>query len=179
MDKATAATLVFPDRRHRGTFPVRDGGGRLVARIATRWTGTAFTAADADGHPLCAASTGWFGLRGRWRATGPDGRPLLQVDRSLLRPRATLTLAAGARFAIHGSVWRRDFSITDAAGLPVLTAVPTTPALSLRPHDYAVAVVRPVLGLAEVVALVQIWRMAAKGDDSAGGATATMAASAG
>jgi hypothetical protein len=172
MNNLAPTALVFPDRRHRGRFPVRDDRGRLVAYIATSWTGTSFTATDADEHPVCAASQGWLGLSGRWRATGPDGEPLLEVSSGVLRPRAEVTLQRGGVFLLRGSAWRRDFIVTDPAGETVLGAVPRTPALSFRQHDYAVAQARPVFGLPEIVALVQIWRMVRKNEASAAAGSA-------
>ena len=169
--------LVFPDRRERGRYTVRDGQGRTVARIATTWTGTTFTASDADGQPLCAAAARWLGLSGTWHATGPDGQRLLRVHASSLRRKATVTLPRGETLIVQGSVRRRDFTATDSAGRTLLTAVPRTSAMSFHPHDYAISQPRPALGLPELVALVQIWRMIRKAEsDATAASTAAMTA---
>jgi hypothetical protein len=165
--------LVFPDRKQRGRFPVHDAAGALVALISTPWTGTSFTATDADLRPLCAGRAARWGLSGRWVATGPDGAPLFELRKSTWRSSAELTLTRGGAFAIRGSAWKRDFTITRTGSTdPLVSAVPRTKALSLRPHDYAVQQLEPVLDLAELVAAVQIWRLVRKNDDATAGATA-------
>ena len=68
----------------------------------------------------------------------------------------------------RGSPWKRDFTVTDPAGPTVLNAVPQTGALSIHPHDYAVQQTGPVFDLAEMVAVVQIWRMVKKQEGAAG-----------
>jgi hypothetical protein len=172
--------LAFPDRRASGRFPVTDQAGAVVARIQPRWTGTGFVAVDADGAPLCAASVGWGGLSSTWRATGPDAAPLLSVTSRFLRSGASVRLERGGDLVVRGSAWRRDFTVTDDAGTPVLTAVPQTSALSFRPHDFVVQQTGTVLVLPEIVAIVQTWRMIKKNESAAaaGGVAAAGAAGA-
>jgi uncharacterized protein YxjI len=170
VNSSVPTVLAFPDRRHEGRFPVTDQDGRVVARISARWSGTSFTVTDAGGRPLCAGTAGRWGLARSWRATGPDGRPLLSVTTSLMFTKAEVHIERGADFVVRGSAWRRDFAVTDVDGQTVLTAVPRTSSWSFRQHDYAVQQTRPVLDLAEVVALVQTWRMVRKNDAAAAGA---------
>src|SRR4051812_32347048 len=127
---AAAAQLVFPDRKQRGRFPVRDAAGALVALISTPWSGTSFTATDADLRPLCAGRAARWRLSGRWVATGPDGGPLLELRKSTWRSSAELTLARGGAFTIQGSAWKRDFTITAVGSIsPLVSAVPRTKAM--------------------------------------------------
>jgi hypothetical protein len=173
MTRASAVQLVFPDRKQRGRFPVHDEAGAVVALISTAWTSTSFTATDADLRPLCAGRAARWGLSGRWVATGPDGASLLELRKSTWRSSAELTLARGGTFAIHGSAWKRDFTITVVGSTdPVVSAVPRTKAMSLHPYDYSVQQHEPVLDLAELVAAVQLWRLVRKNDDAAAGAAA-------
>lgn len=167
MIDSVRCSLVFPDRRQKGRFPVRDDDDQVVALISASWTGTSFAATDGDGQPLCAGATNWLGLSGRWQATGADGSPLLAVNKSFWRSSAEVTLQRGGSFVVRGSAWRRDFTVVDAFGETVLAAVPRTSALSFRPHDFAVQQVRPALRLPEIVALVQTWRMVRKSEDAA------------
>ena len=173
--------LVFPDRKVQGRYPVLDGDDQVVATIATTWTGSSFTAVDADGRPLCTGRAAMWGLSGRWTTTGPDGGPLLTVVKSVWRAQAVVTLASGGTLTVAGSVWKREFAVSDAAGRAVLAATPRTSALSLHPHDFAVRRHPDGLTVPEVVALVQSWRMARKSDDAtaAGGAAAGVAATSG
>ena len=57
--------------------------------------------------------------------------------------------------------------VTDAEGATVLSVTPRAPALSLRPYEFAVQPNARRFNLAEIVALVQIWRMVRKNDDAA------------
>ena len=172
MSAAGPSVLAVPDRKESGRFPVRHRDGRPAAHVSVKWTGTAFTATDADDEPLCAAAVGWGGLSSTWKATGPDGRPLLSVKKSWAGTRADVTLARGGTFVLRGSAWRRDFTVTDAQGATVLSAVPQTSALSFHPFHYAVEQARPVFDLAEVVALVQIWRLVKKQESAVAAAGA-------
>jgi hypothetical protein len=170
-----AETLVFLDRKEQGRLPVRNLSGGLVAQIATSWTGVSFTAVDDTARPLCAGSARAFGLSRRWSATTPAGVGLLAITNSVWRSRAQLTLASGETFVLRGSTWRRDFVVTDTAGATVLSVTPRAPALSLRPYEFAVQPNARRFNLAEIVALVQIWRMVRKNDDTAAAAGAVAA----
>jgi hypothetical protein len=170
MAHAMLNTLRFPDHKPKGRFPVLDDRGGVVALISAAWTGTSFTATDRDERPLCAGSTSWWGMSGKWQATGADSGPLMLVRTGILRARASVRLERGDVFEVHGSAWRRDFTVTDADGQTVLTALPQTSAFSFRPYDYAVEQQTPAFQLAEIVALVQIWRMVRKAEASAAAA---------
>jgi uncharacterized protein YxjI len=158
--------LTFPDRRRDRRFPVTDASGDTVARIATSWTGTSFSVEGKDGHLLCEASAGLLGLSSTWRAADSEGKPLLSLTRRLFSKAADVHLEGGGVYVLRGSAWKRDFVVTDERAQIVLSAVPRTPALSLRAHDYAVQQTSRVFQLDELIALVQIWRMAQKGDSS-------------
>lgn len=160
--------LAFPDRKQDGRFPVKDETGKLLAHISVKWMGTSFTAADADDQPLCAASSGAMGLSSLWKATGPAQEPLLSVKKSWTGTSAVVALERGGTFSLRGSPWRRDFAVTDAEGGPLVTAVPQSSGWSFHPHDYAVQQIQPVFDLAEMVAVVQIWRMVKKQEGAAG-----------
>jgi hypothetical protein len=160
--------LLFPDRKQQGRFPVRDGAARVVAQIATSWTGMSFAAIDSTGEQLCAGSTRGLGLSGRWRATNSAGAWLLSVTKGFSRSAAELTLARGGVFVLRGSARRRDFAVTDVEARTVLAAAPLTSAWSLHPYDFAIEQGRD-FNLAEIVALVQIWRMLRNSEDAAAG----------
>ncbi|MFD2093214.1 hypothetical protein [Blastococcus deserti] len=148
----------------------------VVARIAVSRTGTRFVVTDARGAPLCVARRSWWRLPTRWHATGPDGTPLLMArTRGITRTSAEVHLQRGGRLLVRGSAWRRDFRVTDEHGDVVLTAAPRSSALSLRPYDYAVQQVPGKLHVAEVVAIVHIWRTTMKEES----ATASVGALAG
>lgn len=117
-------------------------------------------------QPLCAASVGRRGLSSTWRAAGPDDRALLSVQQRWTGIRADVHLERGGAFVLRGSAWKRDFTVTYADGTTVVTAVPGASARLLRPYDYAVQQAVPVFTLAELVALVQSWRMARKRDSA-------------
>lgn len=156
---------MFTDRKHQGRFAVHDGDDRLVAQISTSWTGMSFAAVDGGGHRLCAGSARRLGLS--WRATGPDRADLLSLTKSLRRAQAEVALTRGGVFVLRGSTWRRDFAVTDGDGGTVLAVTAETSAVSLRPFDFAVRQRQPGLDLAEIVAMVQIWRMVRDGEDAA------------
>lgn len=162
--------LAFPDRRTRGVFPVRGPDGVSVAEIGVTWTGTGFTATDTAGARLCAGRSGGFSPT--WRATGPDERPLLTVRRGWTGSRAEVVLERGGTYELHGSAWRQDFAVRGPAGTPVVEAVAQRSAWSFTPYDYVVRQTEPTFDLAELVAVVQIWRMIRRGDVATAGAAA-------
>lgn len=168
--------LAFPDRKENGAFPVRRPDGRTVAAIATRWTGSGFTATDTCGGLLCAGSAAWGGLSGTWTATGPGHAPLLEVKRGWTGRQAEVRMARGGRYRLRGSVWRRDFAV-QRTGATIVSAVPQSSALSFAPYAYAVRQHEPVFDLAELVAIVQIWRTLKRhGAAAAGGAAGAIGA---
>lgn len=161
--------LAFSNRREDGRFPVHGPDGQAVAHIEVKWTGLSFTATGGAGEPLCAGSARLAGLSSTWTATAADDRPLLSLARSVTGARGEVTLQRGGTFAVRGSVWDRDFVVAADDGTEVLSALLESSIWSFRPEEYAVRVIRPALDLAEVVALVQIWRMANAQGDAAGG----------
>jgi uncharacterized protein YxjI len=173
MADTLATTLVFADRRRAGAYPVTDQSGADVALIRRGLGRERFVAEDPTGARLCAGSAGRWGTSNLWRATGSAGEPLLELRKDLLRTRAGLRLERGGDLVVHGSVWRRDFEVREG-DLVVLSAVPRTSALSMRPYEYGVQQHSDRLTLAEIVAVVHIWRMLRKRDDaSAAGAAST------
>lgn len=176
----TASTvLLFPDRRRDGAFPVIDADDLVVAHIVPKWSRSRFTATDGEGGPLCQGAAGALGISRVWRATGADGSPLVTITNAFFAARADVELARGGSYKVRGSSWRRSFTMTTLEGVPVLEAIPRTSAISFHPHDYEVRVLEPVFELAELVALVQTWRMvrAAEVAGAASGATAAAIAS--
>ena len=178
MDGAAPTTLVFADRRQGGGYPVVDQAGRTVASIRSGLGGGRFVAEDPTGATLCAASAGWWGMSNLWRATDHDGQPLLELRKSSIRSRGVVRLHRGGELVVDGSWWRRDFAVREGDEV-VLSAVPQTGVLSLRPYEYAVQQRGNRLSLPEVLAVVQIWRLMRKRDDSAAAAGATTAVIAG
>jgi uncharacterized protein YxjI len=158
--------LNFPDKRRHRRFPVAASSGETVASISTSWTGTSFSVDAKDGHRLCQASAGLWGLSPTWQATDSKGDPLLRLSRRLLANKADVRLARGGDYLVRGSVWKRDFVVTDYRDRVVVVAVPRTSAVSLHPNDYAVEQTSGAFQLDELVALVQIWRMVQKGDSN-------------
>jgi hypothetical protein len=78
---------------------------------------------------------------------------------------------------VRGSPWRRDFTVLGLDGRTVLSAAPRTSAVSPRQHDYAVHQPAPgTLSPAEVIAIVQVWRMMKRSDVAVLAATSTTAA---
>src|SRR4051794_14626691 len=173
MADTPATTLVFADRRRAGAYAVADQSGADVAMIRRGIGRERFVAEDPTGARLCAGSAGRWGTSNLWRATDSTGSPLLELSKDLWRARASLRLERGGELVVHGSVWRRDFEVRDS-DLVVLSAVPRTSALSMRPYEYGVQQHSGRLTLAEVVAVVHIWRTLRKRDDaSAAGAAST------
>jgi hypothetical protein len=170
------AALVFPDRRLKGRFPVKDVDGAELAFISTPWTGSSFTVVDPYARPLCTGTARWGGLSGTWRSVGNDGEPILVVRRHVLRTAADIELPRDCTtYRIRGSAWRRNFAVLDSADREIARAVPRTSAISPRQHDYEVRQIRPVFRLDEMIALVQSWRMLMKADaHAAGGAVAAV-----
>jgi len=173
-------TLWFPERRMDGAFPVIDADGAVVARVTAAWTGGRFSVTNPVGAPLCAGTTSRRWLAGSWQVTDAAGAPLLAMTAKPLRHTATVQLARGGELTIRGSAWRRDFVVVDADGAAVLTVAPRTSALSPSQDDYAVHQHRPGrLSVAEVIAVVQVWRMVKKSDAALLTATASTATTAG
>ena len=172
--------LFFPDRRTDGAFPVTDAHGNPIARVSAAWSGGRFTVTGIDGSPLCAGGTSRWWRSGKWQVSDADGAPLLTVTAKPLRNTAVVQLARDGELTLRGSPWRRDFTVLGQDGRTVLSAAPRTSALSPRQHDYAVHQPTPgALRLAEVVAIVQVWRMVKKADVAVLAATSSTAAAAG
>lgn len=174
MAEVPAATLVFADKRQAGAYVVTDPSGAVVARIRIGRGGVRFVAEDVTGSPLCAGSTGWWGLSNLWRATGIRGEPLLELRKSALRSTAAVRLARGGDLVVEGSLWRRDFQVRDDSRV-LLRGLPQRSVISLRPHEYAVSRLADTLTLAETVAIVQIWRQLRKRDDASAAGVASTA----
>jgi hypothetical protein len=173
-------TLVFPERRIRGAFPVVDAHGNPVARITAMWSGGRFSVTAADGAPLCNGATSRRWPSGKWQVTDAQRRPLLTVTAKPLRNTAAVHLARGGELIVRGSPWRRGFAVVDQDGRTVLSAAPRTPPLSPHQHHYAVHQSSPgTLRLAEVIAIVQVWRMVKKSDAAVLAATTSTAAATG
>ena len=174
-----STVLLFPDRRRDGAFPVIDTDGLVVAHIAPTWSRSRFTATDGAGAPLCQGAAGALGISRVWRATGADGSPLVTIANAFFAARADVHLARGGSYKVRGGSWRRSFTVTTLEGVPVLEAMPRTSAISFHPHDYEVRVLQPAFELAEVVALVQTWRMVRTAEfaGAASGAAAAAVAS--
>lgn len=169
-------TLFFPDRRIDDAFAVTDAEGNPIARIAATWGGGRFTVTTIGGEPLCAGSTSRWWLAGRWRVSDANGTPLLAMTAKPLRNAAVVRLARGGELTVRGSPWRRDFTVADPQGRTVLSAAPRTSARSLHQHDYVVYRSMPAaLRVAEVIAIVQVWRMVKKSDTAVLAATTTAA----
>ncbi len=62
---------------------------------------------------------------------------------------------------------RRDFSVSRGDGSMVVSAVPQTSVWSFHPNDYVVGQAEPVFGLAEFLAVMQIWRLVKKNECAA------------
>ena len=170
-------TLLFPDRRIHGAFPVTDTHGNPVARVTATWSGGRFSVTTLDGGPMCDGATSRWWPTGKWQVTDAQGRPLLTVSAKPLRNTAAVHLARGRDLIMRGSPWRRDFAVLDEDGRTVLSAAPRTPPISPRQHDYAVHQSIPgTLNLAEMIAIVQVWRMVKKSDAAVLAATSTAAA---
>jgi hypothetical protein len=160
------SVLAFPDRKTDGRYPVTDSSGAVCARIQTTWTGTEFLAVDAGGQRLCRGQTHWFGFPAAWQVTGPDDGPLLSVTGKAGRNDRQVHLERGGDFIVRSPALRRRFTVTDAAGVLVLTAVPQTRPYSFHQWSYLVTTTQPTFRLSELVAVVQSWRMIMSGSTS-------------
>ena len=170
-------TLLFPERRVQGAFPVTDAHGNPIARVTATWDGGRFCVTTIDGGPMCDGATSRWWLSGRWDVTDAQGRPLLTVTARPLRNTAAVHLARGSDLIMRGSPWRRDFAVLDQDGRTVLSAEPRTSPMSPRQYDYAVHQAIPgALDLAEMIAIVQVWRMVKKSDAAVLAATTTAVA---
>jgi len=173
-------TLLFPERRIHGAFPVTDAHGNPVARVTATWGGGRFSVTAGDGGPLCDGATSRWWLSGKWQVTDARGQPLLTVTAKPLRNTAAVHLTRGGDLIVRGSPWRPDFAVVDQNGRTVLSAAPRTSPVSPRQHDYAVHQSIPgTLHPAEVIAIVQVWRMVKKSDAAVLTATTSTAAAAG
>jgi hypothetical protein len=94
-------------------------------------------------------------------------RPLLSVRTSWAGSEAEVTLVRGGSYQLRGNAWRRDFAVTRSDGAIFVSGAPRTSALSFHPHDYVVRQAEGVFDLAELVAVVQIWRMVKKNEAAA------------
>ena len=167
-------TLFFPERRIDGAFPVTDAHGNPVARVTATWSGGRFSVTSIDRGQLCEGATSRWWLSGKWQVNDADGAPLLTVAAKPLRNSAVVHLARDGDLIVRGSPWRRDFTVADPQGRTVLSAAPRTSSVSPRQHDYAVHQSTPgALRLAEVIAIVQVWRMVKKSDAAVLAATST------
>jgi hypothetical protein len=173
-------TLLFPDRRLDGAFPVTDARGTPIARVTASWSGGRFTVNTLEDEPLCAGATSRGWLSGKWQATDAAGAPLLTMTAKPLRNTAVVHLARGGELIVHGSPWRRDFTVVDRDGRTVLAAAPRTAALSPHQYDYAVQQTTPAtLEVPEAIAIVQTWRMVKKSDAAVLAATSSTVAATG
>ena len=121
-------TLLFPGRRIDGAFPVTDAAGDPVARVTAEWSGGRFSVTAVNGTALCDGATSRWWLTGRWQVSNADGAPLLTVIAKPLRNTAVVSLARGEEFAVRGSPWRQDFTVTDRDGRTVLSGTTRTSA---------------------------------------------------
>ena len=153
--------MAFADRKTDGAYDVTEPSGTVVARIhVPLWSGSSFTATTAAGEPLCAGRrAGLFTTT--WQATDPAGRFLGSVRSGFLSPKV-VTLADGRTLSLRGELWRRDWSLLDVEGHPVLSSTPTTSSWSFRPDAWLVRCHDLSLDLDEVVAVVQLNRMMVK-----------------
>jgi hypothetical protein len=88
----------------------------------------------------------------------------------VLRGKAQVTLARGGSLAVTGSILRRDFQVLDGDEL-VLSAVRRGGSILSTFSEFSVQA-SDRLTLAEVVAIVHIWRQLCKRDDASVAATA-------
>jgi uncharacterized protein YxjI len=166
------STLIFGDRRKAGAYLVTDPNGAIVARIR-HGRGGSFAVEDAAGSAVCSGAAGCWGMSNLWRVAGPTGEPLLTLRKHPFRSTAVVQLERGGELAVEGSIWRRSFQVRDGDDL-LLSGVPQTSALSLRPYEYAVRSSER-LSVAEVISVVQIWRQIRKRDDVSAAAAASTA----
>ena len=154
--------LAFSDRRSEGAFPVADASGEVVASIrVARWSGASFTATTTDGGPLCSGRhRGW--LSTWWDAADPQGAPLCSLKSGVWGTRRRVLLPGRPELTLTGQWFGRDWSMTDAAGTPVLLSEPSTGPFSLRPDAWVVRCLDPSLTLAQVVAVVETNRLLVK-----------------
>lgn len=173
-------TLLFPDRRIDGAFLVTDPEGNPVAKVTAAWSGGRFTVTSVDGGTLSEGVTSRWWLTGKWDVTDGDGAPLLTMTAKSLRNAAAVDLACGGRLVVSGSAWRRGFVVVDQDGHTVLSGAPRNAVLSPRQHNYAVQRPTPgALSLAEVIAIVQVWRMVKKSEVAVIAATTSTVTAAG
>jgi len=171
--------LVFADKKQDGAFPVTAADGSVVARIAVRWTGSSFEATTAEGTPLCSGKHHSAFSR-HWEAYSPGGTQLALVRSSLWGRGKTVTLADGRELRVGGSAFSRGWTVTDAAGRTVLDADAQGSSFSFHPDGFAVRCYDDSLGLAQIVAIVELNRLIVKAgrNAAAGGGAAAAAGSA-
>jgi hypothetical protein len=159
VDRHGADLLVLAGRKTSGRFAVRDGLGGLTAQISVPWHGSSFTVTRPDGTVLCAAALGKYGFSSTWKVTGGDGRELLTTRWRWTGSTAWITLDRGDKLLLRTRWWKEGFTLVDANGVEVVRAAPATRRRSIRRRDCVVRQVEPTLDLAELVAVMQIWRM--------------------
>jgi len=161
--------LAFDDHREDGAFLVHGPDG-VVARIEVGvWNGRSFTATTPDGVPLCSGrSRGIFSTW--WDAVDPAGAPLVSLRRSGWGGSRTRVDLGGRAMTLHGSFSGRQWRLEDEREEVVLSSETTTGFFTFRPHAWEVQRHRDPLTLAQVVAVVQLFRLSQKAQAAAAAA---------
>ncbi len=155
--RPTYPVLGFRDRKQDGRLPVDGPDGQPVAFITTH-SSSSFEVVDSDGGQLCTGSARLRGFSQHREALDPTGARLVEY-RARWR-KETATLADGRSFTITGKWLGGDWQAAGDAGTVALSSTAGPGRGAFHPDDWLVTVHDPTLTMAEVVAVVELHRLA-------------------
>jgi len=151
------SVLGFWDRKQNGRLAVDGPDGRPVAYITTHaFSVSRFEVTDACGNPLCA------GTKESRHCEARDPRGALLVTYTTGWRTGVATLANGKALSIPGAWLHADWrAIAEDGSVALSSALAPRPLRSMfHPDAWLVAVHDATLGLSEMVAIVQLHRIA-------------------
>lgn len=113
-------TLLFPDKKEDGRYPVTDPQEPPVAYIDTNRSGSSFTATTADGADLCVSKRRGV-LSRHWDIVDGTSAPLAS-QRSRWSLGTAVEMPDGRELSIKGNWTNRGWTMTDEQGNVLLAA---------------------------------------------------------
>ena len=111
--------------------------------------------------PSAAAGTGACSSN-TFDAYDPTGAVLASVRRSAWGRSKSVTLADGRELRVEGRLFARDWTVTDPGGRVAIEAVAQGSSWSFHPDAFVVRCYDSTIGLAELVAIVELNRIMVK-----------------
>lgn len=157
MTDASAPEYLGFDEQHRtdNGYPVFDDESRTIATVSPSFWFSRFTAADAQGEPLCS---GKARLVSGWRALRADGEQLMLLRVGVPKRLRTILRDGELECRSVGRILTREWYLQTLDGRTLLQAVPHTEK-SRFPPDVWVVRSDGTLSIAEAVSVVELHRL--------------------